>query len=370
MFAALKRWFFAEYHNGKRYVTGGLLPHIEDERDFEYQALGGIFGGYEPKHSERYRIPTKYMKDQSPFNTCTWNAYASQRELDENVELSVPSIVCYGKKKNYLYGDGFASLRENQKTGLEFGIAEERFLPDVKMDWVSYSDPKRLTQAIEINAAEHKAKSYFLVKSKEEFLKALDDNRVIHTGADWFSGYNMNNGFTSPWILPWGKGVKVGGHAFLCVGYDLKRSLLIFQNSYGRGWGEGGDFYIKMADWFSGGWVGYVSVDLDTDVLSQFVTAYNGKQVKGDGPGIYVIQNGEKRSFPNPLVFYACGGRFGENKTWIQVSNSLLSKIPDGQPVDISETSIWPILREHWPTIQWLQEPYSYSMIDNIMKLL
>jgi C1A family cysteine protease len=38
-----------------------------------------------------------------------------------------------------------------------------------------------------------------------------------------------------------------GGHAILAVGYDHARRLLIFRNSWGRGWGDGGYGYLPYA---------------------------------------------------------------------------------------------------------------------------
>ena len=38
-----------------------------------------------------------------------------------------------------------------------------------------------------------------------------------------------------------------GGHAVLVVGYDHDRRVLIFRNSWGRGWGDHGDGYLPYA---------------------------------------------------------------------------------------------------------------------------
>jgi C1A family cysteine protease len=38
-----------------------------------------------------------------------------------------------------------------------------------------------------------------------------------------------------------------GGHALLVVGYDHARRLLIFRNSWGRGWGDHGYGYLPYA---------------------------------------------------------------------------------------------------------------------------
>jgi hypothetical protein len=39
-------------------------------------------------------------------------------------------------------------------------------------------------------------------------------------------------------------GSVVGGHAFLCIGFDAERQLFRFCNSWGTGWADGGKFWM------------------------------------------------------------------------------------------------------------------------------
>lgn len=39
-----------------------------------------------------------------------------------------------------------------------------------------------------------------------------------------------------------------GGHAYLAIGYDEKKKLVTFQNSWGRSWGLNGRFYMDYTD--------------------------------------------------------------------------------------------------------------------------
>jgi C1A family cysteine protease len=39
----------------------------------------------------------------------------------------------------------------------------------------------------------------------------------------------------------------LGGHAVLCVGYDLDKEVFIFRNSWGENWGDKGYFYLPFA---------------------------------------------------------------------------------------------------------------------------
>jgi hypothetical protein len=139
----------------------------------------------------------------------------------------------------------------------------------------------------------------------------------------------MSGGLAAPFTLRIGAGVAVGGHAFSCIGYDLDKGLLKFQNSFGRAYGDNGCFYIRISDWFNVvKSVGYVSIDADQ---SQIVAGYEGKDVKAeDAPQIYRIEGGKKRLYTSEFIFYSHGGRFGSDKTWKLISGALLRSIPEG----------------------------------------
>ena len=87
---------FAERVNGKKMLSGlDLERHkkdVQDERNFKYGQLGGLFGGYERKH-DLWIIPTLSTKLQHQ-NTCTQESATLQAEPDEGVVLSEQSLTC------------------------------------------------------------------------------------------------------------------------------------------------------------------------------------------------------------------------------------------------------------------------------------
>ena len=305
----------------------GLLPHTPDERDYKFSMLGGIFG-YTPKHTV-WEIPTLSVKNQESLYTCVFNAATVQKEVDEKVPLSVKYLVGQGNARGICGYWGTSTLRNVQQLVVSSGICEESLMPDVKTPWSSYANPAQATYDKYQNAALHKSKSFFLVDSKDEYIKALDEGHVIHTGCEWFTGYNMA-GLDSTYTLKPRTGFSVGGHSFVCIGYNIPLQLFKFQNSYGESWGDHGCFYVKMSDWFSMAFAGYVSIDVPQETLWSM---YEGKDVKGAGPGIYRIVSGKKCPFNSEAVFFKYGGKFGPNKTWIQISDSLLNSIPTGDPM-------------------------------------
>jgi hypothetical protein len=354
-----------EQVNGRKFVPGGLLPHVDDERDWEYSKLGGIMpDAYPPKAS----VKTLGVKDQGVFNTCSWHAYASQREVEEGVQMSPRASVCKARQKGLISGTGLAYLRDNHKLGTDWGVAQESVLPNELYDWETYSTPAKLNGDVEASANAHKAGGYFLCRSKSDFLCAVADGHAVEVGIPWMSSYNMSSGFSAPWVLPWGKGVCVGTHAVLLVGYDVSSGLLRFQNSFSASWGENGFFYVRMSDFFNSSPVGFVTVDLDKTDFAKFLANFTGRDVKGNLPAIYRMENGEKRPYPDEITFYAFGGKFSNPQTWTPVAQKLLDQAPLGRPMEITESPAWPVLKDQWQTIVWLRSPDNFARIDVLMK--
>lgn len=306
----------------------GLIKHTPDERDYSYDDVFLGAQAYLPKHRV-HEVKTLSIKNQLPFNTCTFASATLQKEVAEGVELSVKSLVSSAKQKGRITGDGYSTLRNAQQTIIDCGIAETGIIDDSRGGFETYASAKNLTKMVIDNAASHRSSKFFAVNTRDAWFKALDDGNAIQTWITWRTAYNMSGGLSSPFVLRIGAGVTVGGHAFSCIGYDLDKGLLKFQNSFGRAYGDNGCFYVRISDWFNVvKSVGYVSIDADQ---SQIIASYEGKDVKADGnPSIYRIENGKKRSYPSESIFYSHGGRFGSDKTWKLISSALLRSIPEG----------------------------------------
>lgn len=326
LFSSLVRWLVSTVIETPKL---GLTKHKPDERDYSYEdvILGGQ--GYAPKH-RKHEIRTVSIKNQQPFNTCCFASAVAQKEIDEGVELSVKGVVAHAKTKGRLQKDGYSTLRDAQQTLIDFGAPEASVLDDSRTDFASYSSPSNLSKAVVESASAHKSARFFAVQSQEAWYSALDSGKAIHTWMEWRTGYNMSGGLRPPYVLKIGSGLPVGGHAVICIGYDIPRGVLIFQNSFGRFYGDNGKFYVSIADWFGRvKSVGYVSVDVDS---SKIIAAYEGKDVKSESdPRIWRIEGGKKRHYPNEAVFLSHGGRFGTSKTWVLVSGSLLNSVPEGE---------------------------------------
>ncbi|MBK8997979.1 MAG: hypothetical protein IPM35_19825 [Myxococcales bacterium] len=55
-----------------------------------------------------------------------------------------------------------------------------------------------------------------------------------------------------------------------------------------------------------------------------------GSLIKGSGPEVFLIENGQRRHVPDPATFDAMGLDWGKVRT---VSDEELSRVPQGEPL-------------------------------------
>ena len=327
------------------YARGsGYKKSKPDVRDFDTFDIGWGFG-YTPKY-KRVEFETLSVKNQSPYNTCVYNSTTVCKEIDENVVLSVRSLVVMAKRLGLMIRDGWSNLNAGEKVLKAWGIQEERDLPDLKQaNFDSYSKTVLDNQ----KASKHKIKSYWTVNSRDQRLKALDEGKAIKVAIDWYTGFNSRylTRYFPDYIIMKAVGYKVGGHALAMIGYDLDKNIYIIQNSYGTTYGtktdtntKGGIFYIDMDYFDKNNHGAYVNLDMGID-SGAFIKAYAQKNVKGNSSAIYYISGGKKHVYPNWFT-YLC---FTENKKgFIQLSeaeNEVLDKMTEGEPMKAEKSNFF-----------------------------
>lgn len=85
---------------------------------------------------------------------------------------------------------------------------------------------------------------YRWASSSDEVVQALLTLGPVVVGTWWH--YDMFFPNEKGIITP--TGPKVGGHAYLLNGVNLKKGLIRIKNSWGRGWGKNGYAYISISD--------------------------------------------------------------------------------------------------------------------------
>lgn len=303
----------------------GLIWEEKDLRDFETGIFG--WGEYTPKN-KRVRIPTVSVKDQGNKNNCQWQASTVQKEIDEGVALSARSLSAYGQKNGLVTGNGFSAISSGDKALISWGICEEQAIggEDIQ-DWDAYTALG--IGALTPLAGEHKSKSYWNVGSRNDRLKLLDEGRVLKTAIDWYTGYNQGGGFAAPWIITGTSGWKIGGHCFVIVGYDLNyygRKVYICQNSYGRDWGAGGDFYIDMDFFDNNNWGCNAQLDIPLDEAKKMNLKDMLKSILRDSKGgLWFVKGGKKQKIDGVMgMLTAYTVEFG-----VETNDSKLAKLKE-----------------------------------------
>jgi len=322
----------------------GLLPHIKNDNDFKF----GLFGfRYKPKH-KKLELETLSTKDQYK-NTCGWNASTGAKERDENCLLDPRTMVLLGKREGKISGDGFSSLKGNEEILKNFGVGEEKLITRPYRNWKEYSDISLLSQKVLENCSTHRSDSYWEVERLSEVYKALDEGRTVKIGIDWYTGYNMNNGFKSPFIIEKESGYRVGGHAIFLEGYDhtgnkIDKKILTNKNSFGEQWGDKGNFYITedMLIKNINKYGAFVNMDIKSDI-GKALMEMDGKDVKVEGnPAVYHIQRGVKKVYPDEITFEAF------DRSWKKielVKERILNEIPNGDNMDITKSVYWDFIK-------------------------
>ncbi len=309
--------------------TKKQLIEDADERNFNLDVLGGFFD-YKPKHSRKV-IDTLEIKNQLNVNTCVTCAKCSQKEPDEGEILSVADLTSYLVNKGVMNSGG-TTLKAALTAEVNRGIAEETVVPTNQSDWSDVSGVKNLTQVGKENAAIHKSKSYWNTRNINTILEQLDNDRIGLTGAYWYSGYT-GNGILSP-----KSGTLIFGHGFIEVGYDLNYKgfkCIIFQNSYGKEWGDKGLFYVKFEEYnqvinFSS----YFVLDIPKDIAS-WLSLNAGKVIKEKkGNKCYAIVGNEKKHIQNEAILLMLGYTFSDI---VDDKDNMLPSLKTGENLTIQD---------------------------------
>jgi hypothetical protein len=290
-------------HKQGLYAQKNLQPLPPDRRDFEFGSLFNIFG-YTPKHDELI-ISTLSIKDQKGLSNCSFQSTTVQKEIQEGVILSAQNLTARAYYNNLCGWGGWANLRSAQDCLVKWGIGEQKGGENTHLDFGSYIKGGNL----QTSDYDHRAKSYWVIKNADEYLKAIDDGFIVDLGIDWYSGYNQSGGFRHPWIIRKPIGYFGSGHAIAGKGYKMKDNLAVIQNSYSGAWGDGGNFYIDLdfLNTYIKKYGAYVTLDIEYNkkvTAQDIIEKYEGKNVRGDKDGaIYRIMAGAKAYFANDIAF-------------------------------------------------------------------
>ena len=230
--------------NGRTRRIDGWRAQHPDHRDYKFRA------------SPRQKLPPSMdlrafcsrIEDQGELGSCTANATTSAMEFlyrkagKHQPELS--RLYCYYASRVWVEGtepdnDSGCIIRDVMKA-VSRGVCLETKWPYDVSKFAKHPPSQTIH-----DATLHRVTNYYAVNG-------LNDTRACLA-----AGYPVVIGFSVPENMeseecektgivqyPYENEDMVGGHAILLVGYNDQRKLLMFQNSWGAGWGDHGYGYL------------------------------------------------------------------------------------------------------------------------------
>lgn len=243
----------------------GCRPSPRDLRDdpHRFKAPSFVTLRLRAKYDPRILAPSTLprVEDQSTLGSCVGHGWSSGCEFRLRTlavaagkpPTSVPEL---SRLAPYWHGrvdiegaDGSEDtgmyVRSGGKALQQFGTPLERLWPYDVAKFNQAPPP-----AAEGDARRRQILSYHLLSNLNDALYALQSGQPVIGG---FSvpatiGDSAKTGVIK---LPGAEGI-VGGHCVLFVGFDRRRKVLIFQNSWGTGWGDKGYGYLPFTFWKQG----------------------------------------------------------------------------------------------------------------------
>jgi len=198
----------------------------------------------------RRHCPPVY--DQLHLNSCSANAIAAALRYDEIKEgrphVPSPSRLFIYYNERVLAGvvgtDSPVSLRDGYRTVSKVGACPETMWP---------YDPRRFrrppTPPCFAAAHRHRAIAYYRLRRAVTDMRACLAERFPFVMALAVHQSMLGRQVRRTGLVPVpGHHDRLrGGHAILAVGYDHAKRLLIFRNSWGPTWGDGGYGYLPYS---------------------------------------------------------------------------------------------------------------------------
>jgi C1A family cysteine protease len=224
----------------------GWKPDRPDIRD-RYLSVSHVDASALPTAVDlRPKMPEVY--EQGQLGSCTGQAIAADCHYQMILQggkfwKPSPLFIYYNERliDNSVTLDGGAEIRDGMKAINRWGIC-----PDAMMPYDVSKFATKPSRVVYREAAKHKIFNYLRIGQSLINMKATlaqDDAFVFG-----FSVYGSFEGSeiakTGILNMPEPHEQLMGGHAVLAVGYDDARKVVIVRNSFGKGWGDQGYFYM------------------------------------------------------------------------------------------------------------------------------
>lgn len=229
----------------------GWVADLPDVRDKRFSVVAPI--PLPDQVDLRFGLP---VYDQQQLGSCTAHAIAAALQHEQHrqkLPLVMPSrlFIYYNEraKEHSIRQDGGAQIRTGIKSVAKLGVCPEDMWP---YDGTPYPPNQKFAMrppgsAFTV-AKQHRAVDYARVPQTETSVR-----QCLALGFPIVFGFTVYEAFESEAVaksgilsLPHPDEKPLGGHAVLCVGYDVVRRMFIVRNSWGPEWGVAGAFALPF----------------------------------------------------------------------------------------------------------------------------
>lgn len=222
-------------------------PDKPDHRDYTFAEHFAVTPNLPKLVDLRPLFPAPY--DQGNLGSCTGNALAGAMQymhiklLKDGTAFS-RLFIYYNERRieHTVRSDSGAEIRDGIKSLATYGVCSEDEWPYIISKFKRTPLKKVYTSALK-----NKIGSYYRITDLASALQCLAD------GYPFTFGFSVYENIDSPEVartgilgLPSKTDKMEGGHAVLCVGYDLEKRVFIIRNSWGTDWGMGGYFTMPF----------------------------------------------------------------------------------------------------------------------------
>lgn len=233
----------------------GWIPDIPDQRDLKFDpdqrfpsGPAGIAYSRLAPLSQSVNLSAKCgpVLDQGQLGSCTANATSGAITFIEPGFLGSRLFMYYNGRalEGTVNEDSGCQLRDVVKQVNKLGVCPES-------DWaynVSGFAVKPGANAF-ATAKKDLLLQYLSIQQDVNHMKAC-----LAAGFPFIFGFTVYDSFESDVVassgivpMPGPEESVIGGHAVMCIGYDDKTADFLVRNSWGKDWGQGGNFEIPYA---------------------------------------------------------------------------------------------------------------------------
>lgn len=235
----------------------GCEKEIVDKRDYKMKIAGAI------NLPKEFKLKMPSVKDQGIVNSCVAHSLSTLLEqvyLDEDVKFSVGFI--YGYRPEGYYQNMGMYPREAIKTLHKIG--------DVKKSDFDYNkEMKEIKRLVDANfeklaplAADFKIDGYSRIYTDQEIKECIYNGMPVPASIPVRKDLALNDDYT----IKYRSGIVEGYHMITIYGWNEKG--LIFQNSWGKDWGDNGSAIIPYGYGIDSAW----AISTETNNIETYQT--------------------------------------------------------------------------------------------------